>query len=216
MTLTLNELPTHHHAGTTAASGAHTHGVTDPGHSHSMYTVNDDFNGSGNEGQSPMGFSKDAFDTAENRRTWNNVNGAQTDVSIVSDGEHTHTFQTADTGLGHAFGIVQPTLFMGWVKIFAGHVHHPHPHPEPEPEPTPTPGDIRTEPAPEPVPEPEVEPTPAPEPVKEGEAEPTPAPEPVASDPEPTFPPQPTPPADLDLPTAPRNGAVTFVRAIQQ
>jgi len=46
----------HTHTGTTDISGSHNHSINDPGHVHTQTTVNDDFN---NSGGSPPGFSAD-------------------------------------------------------------------------------------------------------------------------------------------------------------
>lgn len=52
-TMTTSEMPTHSHTGTTASNGSHTHTITDPGHTHTQTTINDDYN---NSGGSPPGF----------------------------------------------------------------------------------------------------------------------------------------------------------------
>jgi microcystin-dependent protein len=103
ITLTTGQLPSHTHTGTIASDGSHTHTgtsdsnglhshtITDPGHTHSQTTVNDDFN---NSGTSPPGFSADSAGS----RTWNNISNAYTGISINQDGAHTHTFTTASNG----------------------------------------------------------------------------------------------------------------------
>jgi microcystin-dependent protein len=133
----------HNHGGTTSAEGSHTHSVNDPGHTHTQWTINDDFNSSG---ASPPGFAADSA----GYRTWNNINSSYTGISvsssgnhdhtissdgthshtitsennhqhsISSDGSHTHNFQTGNTGSGNAFNVMQPTLFIGNTFIFSG------------------------------------------------------------------------------------------------
>lgn len=112
-TLTVNQLPSHTHTGTTEPSGAHNHTVNDPGHTHTQTTINDDYN---NSGSSPPGFSADSAGT----RTWNNINSSTTGITINSVGNHTHTFTTNSTGSGDSFSIMQPTVFIGNVFIFSG------------------------------------------------------------------------------------------------
>lgn len=111
-TLTTAEIPSHSHTGTTDSSGAHTHNVTDPGHTHTQTTINDDFNLSG---ANPPGFAADSAGS----RTWSNINSATTGISINSNGAHTHTFTTNNTGGDGAHNNMQPTAFVGQVFIYA-------------------------------------------------------------------------------------------------
>ena len=111
--MTTNQMPSHTHTGTTDSSGTHTHTITDPGHTHTQNTINDDFN---NSGGSPPGFAADSAGS----RTWSNINNNTTGITINSAGAHTHTFTTDATGSGQSFNIMQPTIFMGNVFIFAG------------------------------------------------------------------------------------------------
>jgi microcystin-dependent protein len=109
VTLSVAQLPSHTHTGTTDASGSHTHigttdtngahshSITDPGHTHTQTTINDDFN---NSGASPPGFSADSAGS----RTWNNISTAYTGISVNSSGSHTHTFTTGSTSAhAHTF-----------------------------------------------------------------------------------------------------------------
>ena len=115
MTLTLNELP------------AHNHDVTDLGHSHGFRTYNDDFSNP-NSG-TPGGFVKDADPTIPSSiKVWNidnqgvGVISAPTGISINNKGS------------GNSFNLLQPTLFIGNMFIYAGHKEYVSP-----PTPTPTP-----------------------------------------------------------------------------
>ncbi len=81
----------HTHTGTTSTNGSHTHSINDPGHSHSQYTYNDDFN---NSGGSPPGFTGDSAGFT----TWNNIYSSTTGISINSNGSHNHTFTTTTDG----------------------------------------------------------------------------------------------------------------------
>jgi len=82
---------THSHTGTTDENGTHNHSITDPGHTHTQTTINDDFNSSGGN---PPGFVGDSAGS----RTWTNINSANTGISINSAGSHTHTITTQTAG----------------------------------------------------------------------------------------------------------------------
>ena len=87
----------HTHTGTTVSDGIHTHGITDPGHTHSQWTTNDDFN---NSGGNPPGFAGDSAGF----RTWNNIYSSTTGIQVISNGDHAHTFTTAQhNGHTHTF-----------------------------------------------------------------------------------------------------------------
>jgi len=83
----------HSHTGTTDTNGSHSHTINDPGHTHSQTTINDDFNSSGGY---PPGFVGDSAGS----RTWYNINSATTGITINSSGSHTHTF-TSDISGSH-------------------------------------------------------------------------------------------------------------------
>ena len=85
----------HSHTGTTDDSGSHIHGITDPGHTHTQWTINDDFNNS--RGGNPPGFADDSA----GYRTWDNINSSTTGISINSSGNHSHTF-TSDSNGSHS------------------------------------------------------------------------------------------------------------------
>lgn len=97
-TLSTNELPAHTHTGTTNSDGAHTHSITDPGHSHSLSTDEEVASGSGS--------------TVANRDEGGGetTGSSSTGISIVSDGAHTHSFTTGSTGSGNAFSIMNPYI----------------------------------------------------------------------------------------------------------
>lgn len=67
------------HTLTTSEMPVHNHGISDPGHSHSQNTTNDDFN---NSGGNPPGFSADGAGS----RTWSNINSSTTGISINNNG----------------------------------------------------------------------------------------------------------------------------------
>lgn len=113
-TLITTEIPSHTHTGTVDSSGSHTHGIYDPGHAHTIWTRQDDYNeGGGN----PPSF---ADDDGDNISTWTNINSSITGITINTAGSHTHTFTTAATGSNTAHNIMQPSAFIGNMFIFSG------------------------------------------------------------------------------------------------
>lgn len=144
----------HTHTGTVDTSGLHAHSVSDPGHAHTQTTINDDFNNSGGPGPS---FAADSAGV----RTWNNIASSTTGVTVNNAGSHTHTFTSdidgshnhsitinnagnhshsisiSDTGSSIPFNVMQPTLFIGNLFIFAGVEFSEDEH-RPTPVPTPT------------------------------------------------------------------------------
>ena len=107
-TLTSNEMPSHTHSGTTDVSGEHIHSITDPGHTHTQTTINDDYN---NSGTNPPGFTQDSAGT----KTWANINSNTTGISINSAGSHAHTFTTGSTGGGAAHNNMQPYIALRYL-----------------------------------------------------------------------------------------------------
>lgn len=112
-TLTLDEMPSHTHTGTTMTSGQHSHNINDPGHEHSLTTNQDDFS---NSGGSPPSFAADAGGP----RSWNNISRSVTGISVNSNGDHSHSFITNVTGSGLAHNNMQPTVFIGNMFVFSG------------------------------------------------------------------------------------------------
>jgi microcystin-dependent protein len=107
VTLTVGQLASHNHTGTTDSSGTHTHGVTDPGHAHTYLGVNS------------QGAASGLDNVAENSpRPSETTSASTTGITINSNGAHTHTFTSNNTGSNDPVNIVQPTLFGVSVLIF--------------------------------------------------------------------------------------------------
>ena len=104
--LTVGQLATHLHTGTTDSSGAHVHGVTDPGHTHSY--VNQP------ESHTVGGIGTESADNVNVGQT---TGSSVTGVSINSSGVHTHTFTSNNTGSNEPHDNIQPTLYGGNVFI---------------------------------------------------------------------------------------------------
>jgi microcystin-dependent protein len=107
-TLSVSEMPSHTHAGTTNSSGVHSHSITDPQHTHTQTTINDDFNNSGGTGPS---FSADSAGS----RTWTNINSAATGIIINNSEAHTHTFTTDSTGGSDSHNNMQPFMVVNYI-----------------------------------------------------------------------------------------------------
>jgi microcystin-dependent protein len=105
-TLSIPEMPTHGHTGTTSNA---TTGITDSGHSHSYV------NQSGNVGNviNVAGTATVADDDDNNQTT-----GIST-ANIVDPG-HVHNFTTTNTGGSNYHNNMQPTIFVGSLFIYSG------------------------------------------------------------------------------------------------
>jgi hypothetical protein len=110
VTLTVGQLAAHNHTGTTDSAGTHTHGITDPGHTHTyVNNVNDQ--------STDNAFHTETAD--DNADITLNTGSSTTNITINSAGAHVHTFTSNNTGSNDPINIVQPTLFGVSVLIFA-------------------------------------------------------------------------------------------------
>jgi microcystin-dependent protein len=100
-TLTISEMPTHNHTGTSDSSGLH---------SHNILSINDDYNNSSGAYLDQQKASFGGHDSGS--KTWTNM--------VESNGSHTHTFTTSNTGNSNAHNNMQPTLFYGNMFIYCG------------------------------------------------------------------------------------------------
>lgn len=104
--LTISEMPTHNHNGTTSSDGTHTHNVNDPGHNHHI-------NGPSITGNNTVSntFNKNDRSRLDNK-TMSKVssNLETTNISLGPNGDHTHTFTTNNSGGSLAHNIMQPYL----------------------------------------------------------------------------------------------------------
>jgi len=93
----------HSHTGTTASGGAHTHAITDPGHTHS-------------EGKpvTPGASGEGGLGSMATVQTGSSTTG----ITINSGGAHTHTFTTDSTGSSGANANLQPYLVVKmWKRV---------------------------------------------------------------------------------------------------
>lgn len=102
-TLTTNELPAHTHTGTTDSDGAHTHSVTDPGHTHTLSPDEAVSSGVG------------SIVANRDEGTGTTTGSSTTGISIVSDGAHTHTFTTGSSGSGNSFSLLNPYIVFNYI-----------------------------------------------------------------------------------------------------
>jgi microcystin-dependent protein len=108
-TLSIGELPAHTHTGTTTSDGAHTHSITDPGHTHNQLNGKDDGNLSNMPGQAPIG------DSSINLVTGYPTSSSTTGISMASGGAHTHTFTTSSVGSGTSFSLMNPYISLSYI-----------------------------------------------------------------------------------------------------
>ena len=106
-TLTIPEMPTHNHTGTTnSATTGITHNATGPsgtGYGLSYQDGNNTMNATVNSGSEP-----NLYEPVK--------------ALTLTDPSHTHTITTNNTGGGNAHNNMQPTLFVGNLFIFCGKI----------------------------------------------------------------------------------------------
>jgi microcystin-dependent protein len=104
LTLSVSQLPSHTHTGTTSSngshshtgttdsSGSHNHAITDPGHRHSV----EDAYFAENQGRHQNVFGTSAGTDNDNDYITRNINTgySYTGISVNDSGSHTHTFTT--------------------------------------------------------------------------------------------------------------------------
>jgi len=78
--------------------------VTDPGHVHTQYTVNDDFNGTGGSAYPGTTPSFGKYDNAGSR-TWDNINNHSTGVSVTTTVANSTTSVNANETRPYNFGV---------------------------------------------------------------------------------------------------------------
>ena len=120
--LTVPEMPAHNHNksaespginteadGTTSVEPNHTHGITDPGHTHSYVNNANDQN------------TDNAFNTetaADNADVPQTTGSSTTGISVNPAGSHSHTISS--NGGDDYHNNIQPTLFYGNTFIYSG------------------------------------------------------------------------------------------------
>jgi len=101
-TLTIPQLPSHLHTGTTDSAGTHSHPITDPGHTHSYVNQPNTAN---------PAVSLTTTDVADNVNVNQTTGSSTTGITINATGAHVHTFTSNNTGGGLPHNNMQPTLF---------------------------------------------------------------------------------------------------------
>jgi len=115
-TLSTANMPSHSHTGTTDSAGSHIHGVTDNGHTHGY----DDAYFAENRGGKQSNFGTSSSTDYDNDYIYRNnprpsTDEAKTNISIQSNGIHTHTFTTGSTGSSIPFSIMQPSIALSYL-----------------------------------------------------------------------------------------------------
>lgn len=86
-TATVSDNGSHSHSGITTSNGSHNHSINDPGHSHTQFTYQDDYNEWG-------GTTPSFADDAGSIRSWSNIYSSTTGITINSAEDHSHTLTT--------------------------------------------------------------------------------------------------------------------------
>lgn len=125
--ISVPELPAHAHTGATASAGTHNHGGstgTDGAHTHTSNAIG----GQGNVGLCVADGTNtvtDADETQGELNVWTTpraltINSAGAHAHTISgDGSHSHNFTSDNTGGGQAMSLLQPTIYIGNVFIYA-------------------------------------------------------------------------------------------------
>ena len=90
--------------GTTDSSGSHTHSSNAVGGTIGLITSNGDNTANG------------GLDTTSGEP---NLYTSPQELTINSNGAHTHSFTTGSTGSGSSFNIIQPTIFVSNIFIYS-------------------------------------------------------------------------------------------------
>ena len=101
-TLTIPEMPSHLHTGTTDSAGTHTHTITDPGHSHSLPMSSAALTGVG---------PNDDFTQGSGYTSGSSTTG----ITINANGSHVHTFTSTTTGGDQPHNNLQPYIVLNYI-----------------------------------------------------------------------------------------------------
>ena len=120
--LTVNEMPAHNHAklggspganttadGITSVEANHTHGITDPGHTHTYSNTPND---------QDVNTITTQNTAADQYRESANTGSSTTGITVDAAGAHSHTISS--NGNDEYHNNIQPTLFYGNTYIYSG------------------------------------------------------------------------------------------------
>ena len=106
--LTVSEMPSHNHTGTTDSAGLHNHGITDPGHTHSYFNQ-----------PNSVSIINGLDAGADNANVGQTTGSSTTGITINNAGTHVHTFTTNNTGGDQPHNNLQPYLVMNYIIKYA-------------------------------------------------------------------------------------------------
>jgi microcystin-dependent protein len=108
--LTVPELATHLHTGTTDSAGIHNHSIDDPSHSHSYFNQSN---------STDPAVSLTTMSVSDNVNVNQTTGSSTTGITINNAGAHVHTFTSDTTGSSDPHNNIQPTLYAGNVVILS-------------------------------------------------------------------------------------------------
>jgi len=114
VTLSVNQLPSHTHTGTTDSSGTHNHTASDSGHTHTYADAYFAENLGSNQSIYGTGSETDT-DNQYQYRPGAVTNTGYASISVGNDGAHTHTFTTNSTGTGSSVNIQNPYVVFNYI-----------------------------------------------------------------------------------------------------
>lgn len=111
--MTLNEMVSHTHTAVTDTAGSHTHATNSSSGPGNLGLVRQSVSGEGNTTAST--------DSTNSGTELDIIDGSNV-LTISPAGGHSHSLTTNSTGSSAAFNVIQPTLFVGNVFIYAKNV----------------------------------------------------------------------------------------------
>ena len=111
----LNNLPPHQHTGTTNSSGNHNHTATDSGHTHPYVDAYFAENQGNNQGIFGTSAGTD-WDNHYIERPGTETSSSAANITVVNNGDHTHSFTTDNsTGSGAPINVQNPYIALNYL-----------------------------------------------------------------------------------------------------
>lgn len=114
ITLTPEQLPSHSHTGTTSDNGSHSHNINDTGHTHNLDRTSNPDSGAYDANNSNS-TSSTACTTDRGTIGSFSTYTSYTGISIIDNGNHSHTFTTNETGNGAVINIQNKFIILNYI-----------------------------------------------------------------------------------------------------